>query len=100
GRTRAGAAPPAAGPGSNRRDEPGRRPVRHDGAPRRRIMTRTAFTAVICLVAVGLSGCGWRGVNSLPLPGTAGGGPGSYVVQAQLPDVTNIQPNSRVRVGD
>jgi phospholipid/cholesterol/gamma-HCH transport system substrate-binding protein len=63
-------------------------------------MTRTAVTAVICLMAVGLSGCGWRGVNSLPLPGTTGGGPGSYTVQAQLPDVTNIQPNSRVRVGD
>jgi phospholipid/cholesterol/gamma-HCH transport system substrate-binding protein len=63
-------------------------------------MTRTALAAVIVALAVGLSGCGWRGVNSLPLPGTAGGGPGSYVVQAQLPEVTNIQPNSRVRVGD
>ena len=39
-------------------------------------------------------------MNSLPLPGTEGNGPGSYQVQAQLPDVTNIQPNSRVRVGD
>ena len=39
-------------------------------------------------------------MNSLPLPGTEGGGPGSFEVQAQLPDVTNIQPNSRVRVGD
>jgi phospholipid/cholesterol/gamma-HCH transport system substrate-binding protein len=63
-------------------------------------MTRAGLAAVIVAAAVGLSGCGWRGVNSLPLPGTAGGGPGSYVVQAQLPDVTNIQPNSRVRVGD
>ena len=63
-------------------------------------MTRAALAAVIVAVAAALSGCGWRGVNSLPLPGTAGGGPGSYVVQAQLPDVTNIQPNSRVRVGD
>jgi phospholipid/cholesterol/gamma-HCH transport system substrate-binding protein len=50
--------------------------------------------------AIGLSGCGWHGVNSLPLPGTAGGGRGAYQVQAQLPDVTNIQQNSRVRVGD
>ncbi len=46
------------------------------------------------------SGCGWKGINSLPLPGTEGGGPGSYVVQAQMPDVSNIQPNSRVRVAD
>lgn len=34
------------------------------------------------------------------MPGTEGGGPGSYEIQAQLPDVTNIQQNSRVRVGD
>ena len=47
-----------------------------------------------------VSGCGWEGVNSLPLPGTQGGGPGSFVVQAQLPNVDNIERNSRVRVGD
>jgi phospholipid/cholesterol/gamma-HCH transport system substrate-binding protein len=46
------------------------------------------------------AGCEWRGANSLPLPGTEGGGPGSFTVQAQLPDVDNIQRNSRVRVGD
>jgi phospholipid/cholesterol/gamma-HCH transport system substrate-binding protein len=59
--------------------------------------------AVMVLAAVGLallSGCQWRGLNSLPLPGTAGGGPGSYSVQVQLPDVTTLQQNSRVRVGD
>ncbi len=39
-------------------------------------------------------------MNSLPLPGTAGGGPGAYTIQAELPNVTNLQPNSRVRVGD
>ncbi|WP_197089765.1 virulence factor Mce family protein [Mycobacterium nebraskense] len=60
---------------------------------------RRTATAVV-LLAVGVSGCGWRGVNSLPLPGTAGGGSGSYEIKAQLPDVTNIQQNSRVRVGD
>ena len=27
-------------------------------------------------------------------------GPGSFTIQAQMPDVNNIQPNSRVRVGD
>ncbi|WP_099025847.1 MCE family protein [Mycolicibacterium palauense] len=46
------------------------------------------------------SACQWHGLNSLPLPGTQGGGPGSFVVQAQLPDVGYIQQNSRVRVGD
>jgi phospholipid/cholesterol/gamma-HCH transport system substrate-binding protein len=36
----------------------------------------------------------------LPLPGTAGGGPGAFTIRAELPNVTNLQPNSRVRVGD
>lgn len=58
-------------------------------------------TAVAAMLTVAvLGGCGWRGANSLPLPGTEGKGPGSYQVQAQLPDVNNIQSNSRVRVGD
>jgi phospholipid/cholesterol/gamma-HCH transport system substrate-binding protein len=63
-------------------------------------MRRSAIGLLVALVAAGVSGCGWRGLNSLPMPGTEGGGPGSYHVQAQLPDVTNIQQNSRVRVGD
>lgn len=61
---------------------------------------RNIFSVALVAIATCLSGCGWQGVNSLPLPGTEGGGPGSYHVQAQLPNVTNIQPNSRVRVGD
>ena len=40
------------------------------------------------------------GLNSLPMPGTEGRGPGAFTVQAQLPDVDNIEQNSRVRVGD
>lgn len=55
---------------------------------------------VATLIGATVAGCGWRGLNSLPLPGTQGQGPGSYVVQAQLPNVVNIQPNSRVRVND
>ena len=47
-----------------------------------------------------LSGCGWRGLNSLSLPGTQGRGDGSYTIQAQLPDVVTIQQNTRVRVAD
>jgi len=61
---------------------------------------RRAAAALFVVIMAALPGCGWRGVNSLPLPGTKGGGPGSYVIQAQLPDVTNIQQNSRVRVND
>lgn len=55
---------------------------------------------VATVLVVCLTGCEWRGLNSLPLPGTAGGGSGAYTVTVQLPDVSNIEPNSRVRVGD
>ena len=57
-----------------------------------------AVLAVVCLSA--LTGCEWRGLNSLSLPGTEGGGDGSYTIQAQLPDVVVIQQNTRVRVAD
>jgi phospholipid/cholesterol/gamma-HCH transport system substrate-binding protein len=58
--------------------------------------------AAIVVVSAGvLSGCAdWRGLNSVPLPGVEGTGPGAFVIQAQMPDVDNIEPNSRVRVGD
>lgn len=58
------------------------------------------LTSAILGVAFVVSGCGWQGLNSLPLPGTEGRGPDSFEIKAELPDVTNIQRNSRVRVGD
>lgn len=67
---------------------------------RRRWWRTLAAGAVAAAVLVSSSGCGWRGLNSLPLPGTEGKGPGSFEIRAQMPDVSNIQPNSRVRVGD
>ncbi|OBI85421.1 virulence factor Mce family protein [Mycobacterium asiaticum] len=54
----------------------------------------------LVMIVTAASGCGWRGLNSLPLPGTEGNGPGSFLIQAQMPDVNNIQANSRVRVAD
>jgi phospholipid/cholesterol/gamma-HCH transport system substrate-binding protein len=63
--------------------------------------SRLIAGAVMVLVALALTGCGsWRGLNSIPLPGTQGHGPGAFTIQAQMPDVNNIQQNSRVRVGD
>jgi phospholipid/cholesterol/gamma-HCH transport system substrate-binding protein len=59
-----------------------------------------AIGLVVLLVALGVSACQWRGLNSLSMPGTQGGGTGSYQIQAQMPDVAYIQENSRVRVGD
>jgi phospholipid/cholesterol/gamma-HCH transport system substrate-binding protein len=57
--------------------------------------------ASMVVVAVALAGCSdWRGLNSVPLPGVEGVGPGAFTIQAQMPDVDNIKQNSRVRVGD
>ncbi|WP_202377103.1 MCE family protein [Mycobacterium paraintracellulare] len=55
---------------------------------------------LLALAAAQLAGCGFHGLNSLPLPGTKGGGPGSYTVQAQEPNVENLEPNSQVRLND
>ena len=60
---------------------------------------RAMLLAAILAVS-GTAGCGWQGANSLPLPGTEGHGPGSYTIQAQMPDIKTLQPNSRVRVND
>ncbi|HXL63047.1 MAG TPA: MCE family protein, partial [Mycobacterium sp.] len=62
---------------------------------------RIPVAVVACvLIVLMVAGCGWRGLNSLALPGTEGGGPGAFTIQAQMPDANNLQPNSRVRVGD
>jgi len=67
-------------------------------------MMRTKWIRVaisMLVLAVALAGCSnWRGLNSVPLPGVEGVGPGAYTIQAQMPDVDNIEQNSRVRVGD
>ncbi|BBZ05656.1 mammalian cell entry protein [Mycolicibacterium chitae] len=66
----------------------------------RKPLGKWALRAGLAALALTLPACGWQGINSLPLPGTEGGGPESFEVQAQLPTVHNIEQNSRVRVGD
>lgn len=74
----------------------------------RRVMTPTMavkrlVVGTVCAAALMLSvaGCSnWRGLNSVSLPGTEGGRPGAFDIQVQMPDITNLQPNSRVRVAD
>ncbi|MGV0578475.1 MCE family protein [Mycolicibacterium elephantis] len=65
-----------------------------------RIPTRASAIAGAAALVVSLTGCQWRGLNSLPMPGTEGGGPGAFTITAQIPDVTTVQRNARVRVGD
>jgi phospholipid/cholesterol/gamma-HCH transport system substrate-binding protein len=57
--------------------------------------------AGVLALAFALAGCSdWRGLNSVPLPGVQGVGPGAFTIRAQMADVDNIEQNSRVRVGD
>jgi phospholipid/cholesterol/gamma-HCH transport system substrate-binding protein len=65
-----------------------------------RVRLRLSAVIALAFVATVLSGCAWRGLNSLTLPGTEGSGAGAFEIQAQLPDVSTLQENSRVRVGD
>ncbi|WP_435828741.1 MCE family protein [Nocardia beijingensis] len=67
--------------------------------PRRRLR-RTAAVAAGLAVALGVTGCQWDGLNSLPMPGTEGTAPGSYEVLVQMPNVTTLTRNSPVRVHD
>jgi phospholipid/cholesterol/gamma-HCH transport system substrate-binding protein len=64
-------------------------------------LRRVGALALIASTVVGASGCAqWRGVNTLDLPGTEGHRNHPFTIEAQLPDVENLQRNSRVRVGD
>lgn len=62
-----------------------------------RLLASGSVGAALLLVG---SGCGWQGLNSLPLPGAQGNGDGAYEVTIQMPDVTTITRNSPVRVND
>ncbi len=66
-----------------------------------RSMFRRLGVAVTA-VAVGttLTACEWGGLNSIPMPGTAGRGEGAYRVQIEMPNVTTLTQNSPVRVDD
>jgi len=61
---------------------------------------RTVVASVMVALALPASGCGWQGLNSLPLPGTQGTGSRSYRVYVQMPDVTTLTRNSPVMVDD
>lgn len=53
-----------------------------------------------CCVALSVSGCAFHGLNSLPLPGAVGRGPGANVYHVELPNVGTMESNSPVMVDD
>ncbi|WP_069167360.1 MCE family protein [Nocardia altamirensis] len=61
---------------------------------------RMATLVMGLALALGVSGCEWDGLNSLPMPGTEGTMDGAYQVRIQMPNVTTLTRNSPVRVDD
>jgi virulence factor Mce-like protein len=55
--------------------------------------------AATCL-AVGLTGCSFQGVNSLPLPGAVGRGPDAVTYHVEVPNVATLESNSPVMMSD
>jgi phospholipid/cholesterol/gamma-HCH transport system substrate-binding protein len=51
-------------------------------------------------VALTLTGCSFQGLNSLPLPGAVGRGPGAATYHVQVPNVATLESNSPVLIDD
>jgi phospholipid/cholesterol/gamma-HCH transport system substrate-binding protein len=64
-----------------------------------RIAARRVF-AVGCCVVLTATGCAFHGLNSLPLPGAVGRGPGANIYHVELPNVGTMESNSPVMIDD
>ncbi|KAA8970001.1 MCE family protein [Mycobacterium sp.] len=53
-----------------------------------------------CAVMLTATGCAFHGLNSLPLPGTVGRGPGAEVYHVEIATVGTLEPNSPVLIDD
>lgn len=60
-------------------------------------MRRLALAVVLALA---LSGCGFKGIYSLPLPGAVGTGAHTFTVKVELADALDLVPYSAVKVAD
>ena len=56
--------------------------------------------AVGCCVVLTATGCAFHGLNSLPLPGAVGRGPGANIYHVELPNVGTMESNSPVMIDD
>jgi phospholipid/cholesterol/gamma-HCH transport system substrate-binding protein len=65
------------------------------------VTPRSACRALVagCCVALISAGCGFDGVNSLPLPGTVGNG-GGTIYHVEITDVGSLEQNSPVMIND
>ncbi|AKN16056.1 MCE family protein [Mycobacterium haemophilum] len=56
--------------------------------------------SVLAAASALLAGCQFGGLNSLPLPGTAGHGSGAYTITVEMADVATLPQNSPVMVDE
>jgi phospholipid/cholesterol/gamma-HCH transport system substrate-binding protein len=55
---------------------------------------------IFCCVMLTVTGCAFNGLNSLPLPGAVGRGPGASVYHVQVANVVTLEANSPVMIDD
>lgn len=60
---------------------------------------RRVFAMGGCVVLMA-TGCAFHGLNSLPLPGAVGRGPGADIYHVELPNVGTMESNSPVMIDD
>ncbi|MCG5434172.1 MCE family protein [Mycobacterium sp. MYCO198283] len=58
------------------------------------------FGALGCCAALTVSGCGFQGVNSLPLPGVKGRGANAALYHVEIENVATLESNSPVLIND
>jgi phospholipid/cholesterol/gamma-HCH transport system substrate-binding protein len=63
------------------------------------VLARRAFAIGGCVMLT-VTGCAFHGLNSLPLPGAVGRGPGANIYHVEVPNVGTMESNSPVMVND
>jgi virulence factor Mce-like protein len=66
---------------------------------RARVPARRALAIVSCVMLT-VTGCAFHGLNSLPLPGAVGRGPGANIYHVEIPNVGTMESNSPVMIDD
>ncbi|MGO8772460.1 MAG: MCE family protein [Mycobacterium sp.] len=64
-----------------------------------RVTIRRVF-GIACGVMLAVSGCAFNGLNSLPLPGAVGRGPGASTYHVEIANVGTLEANSPVMIDD
>ncbi|MDT5003951.1 MAG: phospholipid/cholesterol/gamma-HCH transport system substrate-binding protein [Mycobacterium sp.] len=62
--------------------------------------TMKRLTILACCIALSSTGCAFQGLNSLPLPGAVGRGPGATTYHVELANVATLESNSPVLIND